>query len=142
LTASNLQLEVDVTWEGGLAVSVTLFWPLSYPLKRYNYTYIAAICSNRWCSQLILPTSHQKNDTPWTERILWYQLWDRKTLLRFGLHQWSIHSKCWQGFPISKLLSENSLFCLARSQLRSNHFQILPWFKLTTWKCTTHYIFP
>jgi len=27
----------------------------------------------------------------------------------------------WQGFPISELVSENSLFCLCRSQLRSNH---------------------
>ena len=62
--------------------------------------------------------------------VLWYQLWDRKTLQTFqrnvsvfvraecfSLHQdlcpdenWSIHLKCRQDFPISKLASENSLF--------------------------------
>jgi len=36
----------------------------------------------------------------------------------------SILLKCRQGFPITKLVSENSLFCLCKSQLRSNHFDI------------------
>ena len=46
--------------------------------------------------------------------LLWYQLWDRKTLPTFWLNAslspWRFQSKCWQGFPISKLVSENSLF--------------------------------
>ena len=53
----------------------------------------------------------------------------------FGLH-WvkvmktdddcSIQLKCCdqQGFPISKCVSENSLFCFRMSQLRSNQFDI------------------
>ena len=35
----------------------------------------------------------------------------------------SIQSRHWQGFPISKLVSENSLFRLCRSQLRNNHLR-------------------
>ena len=42
----------------------------------------------------------------------------------FCLHQdQSIQLKRQQGFLISKLVSENSLFRLSRSQLRSNHFK-------------------
>ena len=48
-----------------------------------------------------------------------------QTLRLENFHQGeSIQSKYRQGFPISRLVSENSLFCLCRSQLRSNHFNM------------------
>ena len=43
----------------------------------------------------------------------------------FPYEDQSFQSKCQHGFPILKLVSENSLLCLCRSQLRSNHFR--PW---------------
>ena len=42
----------------------------------------------------------------------------------FSLHL-SPWWKCQQGFPISKLVSKNSLFCSCRNELRSNHFEFI-----------------
>ena len=46
-------------------------------------------------------------------------------MLQSSSGQKSIQSKRRQGFLISKLVSENSLFRLCRSQLRSNHFKFI-----------------
>ena len=63
------------------------------------------------------------------KRVLWYQLKIWKKLPMFQLNAWVFfrakvkHSvETSAGFSDLKFASENSLFCLCRSQLRSSHF--------------------
>ena len=75
---------------------------------------------------------------------MWRQKWKKRELLdtnfeirkpcrhfdwmflssSFALMKTYIQSKHWQGLLISRLVSENSLFCSCRSQLTSNHFNV------------------
>ena len=62
-------------------------------------------------------------------------------MLQCSLGLWWRLAFSQQGFPISKLVSEKSLFHLCRSQLRSNHFEqaeILRYTYMTHIKSNTH----
>ena len=116
-----------------LTFQLHVFWP--HPDREFPY--------------MLLLYTHTRLLTPplfvlcMTNRAVGYQLdWKEssliptlrsKTLPMFQLNAstfirpdegWGIQSKCRQGFPISKLISENYLFRLCRSELRSNHLDI------------------
>ena len=107
----------------------------------YSLTHIHAFCSKchegrpgvftHYSGHHNFISTVKHNRLPDGKRIvLWYQLWDQKTLLMFQLNasvfimvKVKTEAGSWQGFlfPISELASENSLFRSCRSHLRSNH---------------------